>query len=93
MARHPCLSLRKGDATANVRMDGLNKETIQAYFNLLKDILLERGLMDLPCQIYNVDETGIPLDHRPSKVVTRKVKRKFDHVRLETKAKLPSLGV
>ena len=76
MERQPSLSLRKGDPTANIRMDCLNEETIQAYFNLLKDVLLEHDLMDLPCQIYNVHETGIPLYHRPPKVVTKKGQKK-----------------
>ena len=65
MARRQSLSLRKGDATANVRMDCLNEETIQTYFKLLKDILLQHNLMDLLGQIYNVDEAGIPFDHCP----------------------------
>ena len=92
MARRPSLSLRKGDATANVRMDCLNEETIQTYFNLLKDILLEHGLMDLPGQIYNVDETGIPLDHRPPKVVTRKGQKKVRSHTSGNKSQITIIG-
>ena len=76
MERQPYLRLRKGDATANVRMDYVNKETMTEYFDLLKNVLSEHGLMNLPNQIYNVDETGMPLEHRPPKVVTKKGQKK-----------------
>ena len=46
MDRHPTLSLRKGDATANVRMDCLNPDTMKQYFDLLKNSLEEHGIMD-----------------------------------------------
>jgi len=46
------------------------------YFDLLKKSLEEHGIMDSPAQIYNVDVTGMPLDHRPSKIVTKKGQKK-----------------
>ena len=76
MERHPKLSLRKGDATANVRMESLDPETIKQYFDLLKDALVELGLVNSPAQLYNVDETGMPLDHRPPKIVTKRGQKK-----------------
>jgi len=30
--------------------------------------------MDSPSQIYNIDETGMLLDHRPPKVVTKRLR-------------------
>ena len=76
MNRHQQLSLRKGDPTANVRMDSVNKETINSYFSLLKDTLEEYGLLNNPSQLYNVDETGMPLDHRLPIIVTTRGQRK-----------------
>ena len=64
------LSLRQGDSTAHVRMDAMNQETIDHYFSLLKDTLSTHALLDKPSQIYNVDESGVPLNPRPPKVVT-----------------------
>ena len=58
MDRQPYLTLHKGDATANVRMDYVNKGTMTAYFDLLKNVLRENKLMESPNQIYNVHETG-----------------------------------
>ena len=66
------LSLRQGDSTAHVRMDAMNQETMDHYFSLLHDTLSTHGLLDKPSQIYNVDETGIPLNPRPPKVITTK---------------------
>ena len=51
-------------------MDSVNNETMNNYFTMLKDTLTKNGLLDNPSQIYNVDETGMPLDHRPPKIVT-----------------------
>ena len=76
MNRHQQLSLRKGDTITNVRMDSVNKETMDNYFSLLKDTLEEYDLLNKPSQIYNVDETGKPLDHRPPKIVTTRGQRK-----------------
>lgn len=70
MERHPTLALRKGDPIANVRMECMEKTTMAEYFELLKTTLTENNLLDKPHQIYNVDETGMPFDHRPPKVVT-----------------------
>ena len=66
------LSQRQGDSTAHVRMDAMNQETMDHYFSLLHDTLSTHCLLDRPSQIYNVDETGVPLNLRPPKVVTTK---------------------
>jgi len=66
----PMLTLRRGDTTAHSRMNAVNTETMNQYFSLLQDVLEEHGLMDKPSQIYNVDESGVPLDPRPPNVVT-----------------------
>ena len=53
-------------------MDAMNQETIDHYFTVLHDTLSEHGLLDKPIQIYDIDETGIPLNPRPPKVGTTK---------------------
>ena len=42
--RHADLSYRKGNPTANVRMNCLNKEVISEYFYLLTEVLIENEL-------------------------------------------------
>ena len=92
MDRNPKLSLRKGDATANVRMDSLNADTMKQYFSLLKDTLQEHGVMDSPAQIYNVDETGMPLDHRPPKILTKKGQKKVRYRTSGNKSQIIVIG-
>ena len=50
----------------------MNQETIDHYYSLLHDTLSEHDLVNKPSQIYNVDETGVPLNPRPPKVITTK---------------------
>lgn len=76
MKRQPHLSLRKGDAIANVRMECLDKDAMTEYFELLKTTLIQNNLLNKPSHIYNVDESGIPLDHRPPRIVTTKGQKK-----------------
>ena len=63
------LVLRKGDSTAYLRMDAVNEETLKQYYDLLEDTLKENNLMSSPSCVYNVDETGMPLDPKAPKVV------------------------
>lgn len=74
--RQPQLSLRRGDATAHVRMDATNKATIDAYYDLLHETLETHGLSDKPAQIYNMDESGMPLDPRPPNIIARRGQKK-----------------
>ena len=38
------------------------------YFDLLEETLLSNELIDKPCQIFNCDETGMPLSPHPPKM-------------------------
>jgi len=46
-------------------MDAINSDTIRCYYELLKDVLKNNQLIESPVQIYNVDETGMPLNPPP----------------------------
>jgi len=78
MERHPTIALRKGDPIANVQMDSMEKTTMAEYFDLLKTILTENNMLDKPHQIYKVDETGMPFDHRPPKVVNSVGQKRYE---------------
>ena len=65
LKRNPSLRLRVGDATAGVRMDAVNVENITAYFDLLRNVFNEFRFDQRPERIYNMDETGVPLEPRP----------------------------
>ena len=49
---------------------------MKEYFELLKTTLTENNLFDKPSQLYNVDQTGMPLDHKPPKLVAHKGQKK-----------------
>ena len=67
------LTLQKGDHTIAVRMDATKNQTdLDNYFKELKGILDENKLEDKPGQIYNMDKSGIPLDHCSPCVLARK---------------------
>ena len=65
------LSLQKGDNTAHVCMDAINSETMKHYFDLLESTLQDNDLMNAPSQIYNDDESGMPLDPKAPNIVTK----------------------
>ena len=78
VSRQGDLSLRKGDNTAHVHMDAINSETMNHYFDLLESTLKDNNLMNCPSQVYNVDESGMPLDPKAPNIVaetgTKKVR-------------------
>ena len=42
---------------------------IDRYFDLLEETLLENELKDCPCQIFNMDESRMPLDQKSMKTI------------------------
>jgi len=69
--RQSQLSLHKADSTAHVRMDAISQESISRYFDLLESILKEHQLEDYSGQIFNMDETKMPLDPRPPNIIAK----------------------
>ena len=49
---------------------------MSAYFSLLEETLKDHDLLDKPSFIVNVDESGMPLDHKqPKRVATKGMKK------------------
>ena len=69
MQRHPRLSLRSADPVSYVRTTAF---CLKAYFDLLVKTLRDKGLLDKPNFIYNMDESGMPLDHKQLKRIAPK---------------------
>ena len=64
LEQQPQLRLYKGDCAAMFCLDAMkDREALENYFSLLKSTLEVNDLMDKPSQIYNVDESGVPLHH------------------------------
>ena len=58
------VSLRTSDSLSQCRANVVNQDSIDHYYSLLKRQLEESDLMDKACYIYNMDETGMPFDHK-----------------------------
>ena len=65
--RHPHLTMRAGETLAYRCTVAANPETISNYFDQLEEILVSNSLDKCPSCIYNIDESGFPLQHRPGK--------------------------
>ena len=66
----------RGERTKFVQLDAMKKkEELDNYFVTLKNILVDNNLMNKPGQIFNVDESRMPLEHWAHKVVARKGKK------------------
>ena len=70
--RHPHLRLRAGERLAYVRAVCTNRQVLDRYFDLWEDVLLKNNLKDKPNRIFNLDESGMPLQHRPGKRIAVK---------------------
>ena len=65
--RHPHLTMRAGEALAYRRAVASSPETIKNYFDQLEEVLISNSLYNCPSRIYNIDESGFPLQHQPGK--------------------------
>jgi hypothetical protein len=54
------------------RAKAASQETLNKYFKELSSLLTEHNLRTKPSRIFNVDETGIAIEHSPPKVVCSK---------------------
>ena len=90
LQRNPNLKLRRGDGTSGIRMDVANAENMRAYFEELRAIFDDYNFYEHPEAIYNMDETGVPLDPTPPKIITAKGQKK---VRYRTSGKKQQITV
>lgn len=69
LGRFPQVKMVQPKKREKVRSDVTNL-SISTYFTELKQILDTYNLLNQPAKIWNVDETGISLDHTPPKVLS-----------------------
>ena len=50
----------------------MNAQTLDKYYKLLEETLTENDLKNRPFLIFNMDESGMPLDQKPPKVIALK---------------------
>ena len=86
--RNQGLSLYRADSTAHIRMDSVNKESINQYFNLLEETMASHNIQKNPNQIYNMDETGMPLSPHTPNIVTQNGHKKVRYRTLGKKEQI-----
>ena len=70
--RHPGLVLKSPEALSDVRYRALNPTAVGRYFVELGQVLTTLNLHGFPSRVWNMDETGSQLEHKPSKVCAPK---------------------
>jgi len=64
--------LQQPECTAAVRHQCIDRTKVEKYASVLKAVLDVHGLHVKPHAIWNMDETGVQMDHKPKKVVLPK---------------------
>ena len=64
--RHPELVLRTAEPLSYARAVCSSDGILDAYYDMLEATLTDNGLVGKPGQIFNMDETGMPVDPNPS---------------------------
>jgi len=70
----------------------MQKQELDNYFVTLKNIMIEHDLMDKPELVYNVDESGMPLEQQSPQVVARKGKKKARYCTSGNKSQIKVVG-
>ena len=52
-----------------IQSQGIRCGVVNKYFDVLETTLLEYDLLEKPCQLFSIDETGMPLDPKPLRLV------------------------
>ena len=90
--RWPQLRLRKGDSFPIVRDQATSYTVFKSYFDLLGETLVKYGIKDKSAQLYNCDETGMPLEHKMPKVIAAKGTKKVRQCTSGTKSQITVLA-
>lgn len=76
LKRHPNLTIRQPEAVSIGRAIGFNKEKTKRFYDVLQSVLFEDATLIIPdSNIYNVDETGLTVCQKPTKIIAAKGKR------------------
>ena len=64
--------LRNSEPLSSVRHMACNPEVLRSYFEELESILVENDLIHQPSQIFNMDETGFPLNPKSTFIACKR---------------------
>ena len=63
------LTVKAGESLSRARLAATDPDILDRYYDLLETTLLENNLIDKPMQIFNLDESGMPLGQKSGKIV------------------------
>lgn len=69
--RNSGISLRTAVPLSMTRAKASDIESLEKYYDILEDILKLNSIYNNPGRIYNIDETGLPLNPKGMKVVAK----------------------
>jgi hypothetical protein len=72
LKRNGDMAVRKPEGLSRTGAQGLNHKAVDDYFDLYRNLCTELNICGNPHLIFNMDETGFPLNNAPSKIVTTK---------------------
>ena len=76
LKRHNNLSVRVAEATSLQRAAGFNKVKVERFYDELQSLIFDNDCKQLipGVNIFNVDESGLTICHKPGKVIAEKGK-------------------
>lgn len=92
VSRHPEITLRVPATLSIARASASDRCALDNYFDELESTLTENDLLNSPCLIFNMDETGMPLDPSPPKIVTWKGHKNPSQVSSGVKSQVTVVG-
>ena len=90
--RHPSICLRTPTTLSHARVKGASPEAIGAYFDTLEETLSRNDLLDKPGQVFNMDETGMPLDPKSMKAIAEKGMKDPSYVSSGNRSQITAVG-
>ncbi len=89
--RHPNITLRSGIPLSLPRAMAMDRSSLDRYFSILESALKDNNILDKPKQIFNCDETGMPLAPKAPKIVTERGTKNPSCVTSSTKSQVTVL--
>ena len=86
--RHPKLTIRTPQPLSYARALCANEDTINDFFGKLGAIFGRLNLVSKPMQIFNCDETGVGIVHKPCKVIAELGRRNVHSVTSAERGKI-----